>query len=268
MGTFIDCEYFCKGDKASVEKARKCIERFQNANAAYSGNGNCDFSAPPDVAADGMSLKYGCYTTGSMEALDSSLIRLTKSGGMVLFNYEGCTDGTNFGELVSFEHGKLSVRHCFNADIGLRASMAIAELAKGKDEAAFASLVESYSDSTGGGFIGERWEADLADEDFEDDGDNSEMEKNGLIAGLIGAALATYPELLASPRINKALLRLSRSFVYTKGWMSKFELCEPSINQSVDGLIARLESLEIGKVAKAPTRKSARRGGARESVRI
>ena len=45
MGTFMDHTYFCKGDKALVEKARKAIERFQKKNAKYSGNtpgqGNC-----------------------------------------------------------------------------------------------------------------------------------------------------------------------------------------------------------------------------------
>lgn len=268
MGTFIDCKYFCKGDKATVEKARKCIERFQKKNAAYSGNGNCDFTAPPDVTDGGTLLEYGCYTTGSMESLDSSLIRLTKSGAMVLFNYEGCTDGTNKGDLFLIAHGKVGARHGFDADIGIRAASAMVMLMHEQDDVAFSVLLECYSDSTHGGFIGEGWEADLADEDFEDDGDNAVWATNGLIAGFIGKSLATYPELLGSARNQKALLKLRRSFVHTKGWMSKLGLCEPCVNQGVDKLIACLESLEIGLAAKAPTRKSARRGSAREAVRI
>lgn len=268
MGTFIDHEYFCKGDKASVEKARKSIERFRMKNAKYSCNGNCDFSALPEVAADGMSLHYACYSTRGFDELFKSLGRLAKPGGLSLVHYIGCTDGTNTGLLCEIADGQFKAPHQFSADIGLRAAMAVVALMQGRDDAAFSALIERYSDSTHGGFIGEGWEAALADEDFEDDGDNAVLETNGVIAGFIGKSLSTYPELLASARIQKTLLKLRRSFAHTKGWMSKLALCEPSTNQRVDGLIACLESLEIGLAAKAPIRKSARRGEAREAVRI
>ena len=125
MGTFIDHEYFCKGDKATVEQERKCIERFQDTNAAHSGNGNCDYRLPPKIAADGLSLKYGFYSTANVDSLHKSLARLTLSGAMELFHYEGCTDGTNEGELSRVEHGKCTERHRFDADIGLRGHIGV-----------------------------------------------------------------------------------------------------------------------------------------------
>ena len=268
MGTFIDHEYFCKGDKASVAKARECIERFQDTNAAYSGNGNCNYRAPPKVAADGMSLKYGFYSTANVDALHVSLARLTKSGAMVLFHYEGCTDGTNEGELCRIEHGKCTGRHRFDADIGLRASMAIAKFDQGEDEAAFADLIESYRALTNGGVVHGDPEKDLADESFDARYFGTDIVTEGVIADHIGAALTTYPELLDSLAVRTALVGLRRSFIQTKGLMSKLGGFDPSSHENVDGLIARLEGFEIGLAAKAPTRKPGRSGAARAKVRV
>lgn len=268
MGTFIDHEYFCKGDKASVAKARKCIERFQDTNAAYSGNGNCDYRAPPKVAADGMSLKYGFYSTADVDELHKSLARLTKSGALALFRYEGCTDGTNEGELCRIEHGKCTGRHRFDADIGLRASMAIAELDQGEDEAAFADLIESYRALTNGGVIHGDPEKDLDDESFDARYFGTEIVTEGVIADHIGAALATYPELLNSLAVRTALVGLRRCFIQTKGWMSKLGGFDPSSHQCVDELIARLECLELDAVIKASKGKTARARLAQAAVRI
>lgn len=268
MGTFIDHAYFCKGDKASVEKARKCIEGFQDTNAAYSGNGNCDYRAPPKIAADGMSLKYGFYSTADVDSLHKSLARLTQSGAMELFHYEGCTDGTNEGELCRIEHGKCTGRHRFDADIGLRASMAIAKLDQGEDEAAFADLIESYRALTNGGVVHGDPEKDLADESFDARYFGTDIETEGLIADHIGASLTTYPELLDSLAVKTALVGLRRSFIQTKGLMSKLGGFDPSSHQCVDELIARLESLEICKSVKAQSRGTTRAGADRTKVRI
>lgn len=72
MGNFLDHAYFCKGDKASVEKARKSIERFQKKNAALSGNGNCDFSASPP--------EFDSYGRKSMISLTWDLKRAPTTG--------------------------------------------------------------------------------------------------------------------------------------------------------------------------------------------
>lgn len=268
MGTFIDHAYFCKGDKASVEKARKCIERFQDTNAAYSGNGNCDYRTPPKIAADGLSLKYGFYSTADVDSLHKSLAQLTKSGAMELFHYEGCTDGTNEGELRRIEHGKCTGSDRFDADIGLRASMAIAELDQGEDEAAFADLLESYRALTNGGVVSGDADKDLADESFDARYFGTDIGTVGVIAGHVGASLSTYPELLDSLAVRTALVGLRRSFIQTKAWMSKLGGIDPSSHENVDGLIARLEGFEIGQAAKAPTRKPGRSGAARAKVRV
>lgn len=268
MGTFTDRAYFCKGDKAVVKKARAAIERYQIKNAEYSGNGNCDFGGPVEVAADELSLKYWCYTTGSVEGLTNSLARLSKWSGLYVAHYIGCTDGVNMGMLFAVESGKTIARHEFCADIGLRAAMAVAKLGEKKDAAAFAALIESYSESTDGGVVSSFAENALADENFESNGDDTEWQQDAVIAGHIGQSLSVYPELLAPQSTQKALLKLHRSFVHTKAWMSKLDLCGASTNQHVDGLIAHLERLEIGEAAKSSSAQPQRHRTARKAVRI
>lgn len=218
------------------------------------------------MTADGLSLAYGCYSTGPLDALNKSLVRLTKSSGLEVFYYTGCTDGTNFGRFFTFGNGEVNARHQFSADIGLRASMALVVLLQGKDEDAFAALIEIYSEWNDGGAVHSHAEEALANEDFDDD--EYEFEKDCVIAGLIGATLRTYPELLVPVATQKALLKLLRSFVHTKGWMTKFGNFDLNTNQCVDELIARLESLEIDHAIKARTRKSGRAAAARETVRL
>lgn len=265
MGTFTDHQSHCQGDKESIEKARKVIERFQRKNAKYSGNGNCDFRLKPVIAEDGKKLSWGCYTTGGMADFTDSLKRLTNGGGMKCFHYVGCTDGTNEGWLLIFADGKVARRQRQVADIGLRASMANASLASGVSVEALGTLIDVYKHVTGEG----RYFALDGDYDEEDDdGDWTEVKRAVVLAGCIGKSLRAYPELLSSQACRPHLVRLLPSFVQINKWAIQAGVGDASLNPFIPDLIASLESIEIAAAAKKPKAKAEIRVRGREAIRI
>ena len=265
MGTFTDHQCLGQGDKGSIEKARKVIERFQRKNAKYSGNGNCDFRLKPVITEDGKSLSWGFYTTGGMDDLVASLKRLTKSGGMEYFHYVGCTDGCNEGVLLTILDGKIANRLDQSADIGLRASMANASLASGVSVEALGTLIDVYKHVTGEG----RYFALDGDYDEEDDdGDWTEVKRAVVLAGCIGKSLRAYPELLSSQACRPHLVRLLPSFVQINKWAIQAGVGDAELNKFIPDLIASLESIEIAAAAKKPKAKAAGRMHAREAIRI
>lgn len=270
MGTCCDYEFMCKGGKDAVEKARKAIERFRAKHAEYNGNGDCCFEHEPEISGKGTKLRWACYSVGLVDKLRKSLARLTETCDLEFHDYIGCTDGTNEGWLTVYEDGQIRERHEFGADIGMRAALAVVALSRGQDDAAFADLIASYRDATDDGFV---WESGVVsaednEDDEEDDGDNTGLEINAVIAGYIGESLSAYSQLLESLVHQKKLRKLLRSFNSTKSWMDKLQLCEPETREYVAGLIARVESLEIARVAKAPSRNRAGHVQGRESIRI
>lgn len=267
MGTCCDHEFFCKGGKDAVEKARKAIERFKTKHAEYNGNGDCCFDHEPDITADGKELRWACYSVGLVDKLRKSLVRLTGTCVLEFHDYIGCTDGINEGWLTVYEDGQTRERHGFRADIGMRAAMAVIALSRAQDEAAFGDLIVSYRDATDDGFV---WDSGMvsAEEDEEDYADNTVIEINAVIAGYIGESLSAYSQLLENLVHQKQLRRLLRSFTSTKSKMDKLQLCEPETREYVAGLVARLESLEIARVAKAPSRKRSGHIQGREAIRI
>lgn len=267
MGTCCDHEFICKGGKDAVEKARKAIERFKARHAKYNGNGDCCFDHEPKISADGTELRWACYSVGLVGKLSKSLARLTSACGLEFHHYIGCTDGTNEGWLTVYEDGQIRRRHQFGAAIGMRAAEAVVALSRAQDEAAFGDLIASYRDATDDGFV---WDSGMvsAEEDEEDDGNNAGLEINAVIAGYIGESLSAYSQLLESLAHQKQLRRLLRSFNSTKSWMDKLQLCEPETREYVAGLVARLERLEIARVAIAPSRKRAGHVQGREAIRI
>lgn len=265
MGTFTDHECLCQGDKESVEKARKVIERFQLKNAQYSGNGNCDFSLEPVITEDGKSLSWGCYTTGELGDLSASLKRLSKSGDMECFHYVGCTDGCNEGELLTLAEGKVAERLRQSADVGLRASRANARLASGVSVEALGTLIDVYKHVTEDGRYFEL-EGDYEEDD--DDGDWTELERAVVLAGCIGKSLRAYPELLSSQDCHAHLVRLLPSFVHMDKWASQAGVGDASLNKFIPDLIARLEGISIAAAVKTPNAKAPGRVHSREAKRI
>jgi len=269
MGTCCDYEFMCKGGKDAVEKARKVIERFKARHAAYNGNGDCCFDHEPEISTDGTELRWACYSVGLVDKLIKSLARLTKESDMEFHHYLGCTDGTNEGWLTVYEDGQIRERHEFRADISMRAALAVVALSRGQNDAAFSDLIASYQDATEGNILVEpHQELILVDEEYERCVYGVEFEQDGVIAGYIGESLSAYPQFLANNIHQKKLLRLLRAFITTMAWVDKFRLCEPETRQHITGLIARLESLEIAHVAKAPSRKRAGHVQGREAIRI
>jgi hypothetical protein len=275
MGTCCDYEFMCKGGKDAVEKARKAIERFKAKHAEYNGNGDCCFEHEPEISAKGTELRWACYSVGLVDKLRKSLARLTEKCDLEFHDYIGCTDGTNEGWLTVYEDGQIRERHEFGADIGMRAALAVVALSRGQDDAAFADLIASYRDATEGNILVEAngglmlaAEDEDEDEEYERCVYGPEYEQDGVIAGYIGESLSAYPQFLANNIHQKKLLRLLRAFITTRAWVDKFRLCEPETRQHLTGLIARLESLEIARVAKAPSRKRSGHVQGREAVRI
>ncbi|OYU45639.1 MAG: hypothetical protein CFE44_06415 [Burkholderiales bacterium PBB4] len=269
MGTCCDHEFICKGGKDAVEKARKAIERFKAKHAEYSGNGDCCFDHVPEISAAGSKLRWACYSVGLVDKVRTSLVRLTKASDLEFHDYIGCTDGTNEGWLTVYEDGQIRERHEFGADIGMRAASSVAALIRGLNDAAFADLIASYRDATEGNILVEtHQELMLEDEKYERCVYGVEYERDGVIAGYIGESLSAYPQFLANNIHQKKLLRLLRAFITTRAWVDKFRLCEPETREHLAGLVARLESLEIAGVAKAPSRKRAGHVQGREANRI
>jgi hypothetical protein len=270
MGTCCDYEFMCKGSKDAIEKTRNAIERFRAKHAEYNGNGDCCFEHEPEISAKGAELRWACYSVGLVDKLRKSLARLTGKCDLEFHDYIGCTDGTNEGWLTVYEDGQIRERHEFGADIGMRAALAVVALSRGKDDAAFAALIASYRDATDDGFVSESGVVSAEDdeEDEEDDGDNTGLEISAVIAGFIGESLSVYSQLLENLVHQKKLLKLLRSFASTKAWMDKLQLCETGTREYVAGLVARVESLEIAFVAKAPNRKRAGHVQGRKAIRI
>ena len=269
MGTCCDHEFICKGGKDAVEKARKAIERFKARHAKYNGNGDCCFDHEPEISMEGTKLLWACYSVGLVGKLSKSLARLTSACGLEFHHYIGCTDGTNEGWLTVYEDGQIRRRHQFGAAIGMRAAEAVVALSRAQDEAAFADLIASYRDATEGNILVEtHQELMLEDEKYERCVYGVEYERDGVIAGYIGESLSAYPQFLANNIHQKKLLRLLRAFITTRAWVDKFRLCEPETREHLAGLVARLESLEIAGVAKAPSRKRAGHVQGREAIRI
>lgn len=269
MGTCCDHEFICKGGKDAVEKARKAIERFKAKHAKYSGNGDCCFDRVPKISADGTELRWACYSVGLVDKLIKSLARLTKEIDLEFHHYLGCTDGTNEGWLTVYEDGKIRERHEFRADISMRAALAVVALSRGQNDAAFEDLIASYRDATYGNILVKTHEElMLEDEKYERCVYGVEYERDGVIAGYIGESLSAYPQFLANRAHQKELLGLLRFFITTRAWVDKFRLCELETPQHIAGLIARVESLEIAQVAKAPSRKRAGHVQGREAIRI
>ncbi len=264
MGTFTDHQCLCQGDKESIEKAQKVIERFQGKNAKYSGNGNCDFRLKPVITEDGMKLTWGFYTTGGVDDFVASLKRLTKSGGMEYFHYVGCTDGCNEGFLLTILDGKIANRLDQSADIGLRASMANASLASCVSIEALGTLIDVYKHATGDG----RYFALEGDYDEEDDdGDWTEVKRAVVLAGYIGKSLHAYPELLSSQACHAHLVRLLPSFIHINKWAIQAGVGDASLNPFIPELIARLEGFAIAAVVKKHSKAAIRVHG-REAIRI
>lgn len=266
MGTCCDYEFMCKGGKDAVEKARKAIERFRAKHAEYNGNGDCCFDHEPQISADGTELRWACYSVGFVDKLRKSLFRLTGTCGLEFHDYIGCTDGTNEGWLTVYEDAEIRERHKFGAAIGMRAAEAVVALCRAQNDAAFADLIASYRDATDDGFV---WEGGYESaDDEEDDGDNTGLEINAVIAGYIGESLSVYAQLIENLGHQKKLRKLLRSFTSTKFWMDKLLLCQPETREHVAGLVARLERLEIASVAKTPSSKRAGIVQGREAIRI
>jgi hypothetical protein len=269
MGTCCDHEFICKGGKDAVEKARRAIERFRAKHAEYNGNGDCCFEHEPEISAKGTDLRWACYSVGLVDKLRKSLARLTGTSDLEFHDYIGCTDGTNEGWLTVYEDGQIRERHEFGADIGMRAAMAVVVLIHAQDDSAFADLIASYQDATDGYILVEpHKKLMLEDEQYERCVYGVEYERDGVIAGYISESLSAYPQFLANRAHQKELLVLLRFFITTRAWVDKFRLCEPETRQQVAGLIARLESLEIAGVAKAPSRNRSGQVQGREAIRI
>jgi len=269
MRSCCDHEIFFKGGKDSVEKSRKAIERFKAKHAKYSGNGDCCFDRVPEISADGAAMRWVCYSVGLVDKLIKSLARLTKESDLEFHHYLGCTDGMNDGWLTVYEDGRIRERHVFGADIGMRAASSVVALSHRLNDAAFEDLIDSYRVANFGNICVEaHQELILVDEKYERCVYGVEYERDGVIAGYIGEFLSAYPQFLANRAHQKELLGLRRYFITTRAWLDKFRLCEPETRQHITGLIARVESLEIAQVAKAPSRKRAGRVQVREAVRI
>lgn len=271
MGTCCDHEFICKGGKDAVVKARKAIERFKAKHAEYSGNGDCCFDHVPEISAAGSKLRWACYSVGLVDKVRTSLVRLTKASDLEFHDYIGCTDGTNEGWLTVYEDGKIRERHEFRADISMRVALAVVALSRAQDDAAFADLIGSYRDATDGNILVEaNGGLMLAAEDAEYERcvHGVEYERDGVIAGYVDESLSAYPQFLANRAHQKELLGLLRFFITTKAWVDKLRLCEPETREHIAGLVARLERLEIARVAMAPSRKRAGRVQGREAIRI
>ena len=259
MRSFIEYEYRCKGDSEQITKSATAIEVIKNKYAEWSGNGNFNFDNEVEIGGLGESLSWTCYATCDMEDIDSKLIELTASGQMTLFIYQGCTDGTNDGRLLTIVGGNVVSDIRCDADIGMQSMMDMDALQGVEDSKALGRLITSFKEATSEWdpalFAAEEEddEDDADDEDDEDDdGDYADISRAGVLAAAIGDTLGMYPAMLNEPVHAKALVSLAAQANMARHWMFKYELASVRIKKGINAMVSKVESLQLAAEVKKP----------------
>ena len=252
MRSYIEYEYRGKGDSEQITKFATAIKVIKNKYAEWSGNGNFNFDNEVEIGGLGESLSWTCHSTSYMEDLDSILIELTASGQMTLFIYQGCTDGTNDGRLLTIVGGNVVSDIRCDADIGMQSMMDMDALQGVEDSKALGRLITSFELATS------EWNPALFaaedddDEDDDDDGDYADISRAGVLAAAIGDTLGMYPAMLNEPVHAKALVSLAAQANMARHWMFKYELASDRIKKGINAMVSKVESLQLAAEVKKP----------------
>jgi hypothetical protein len=225
MGDCTDYEFFATGDPSAIQSAQAAIVAFKS----QVGVGDSDAPAPA-IAADG-SLSWADWIYGDMNKLEMDLARLTLGNSMQVWVYAGSTDGCCEGAMALSENGRQRLLGRWEADIGLRAAMACFKLASDADEKSAMALIRRIG---------------IADGDGWDDDDWSHLRAGGVCSQMLADAVSAHPEMLQSAELVKALLGTGEAIAGIRKDLRKYKALKKKAIHSIEGLLAVIESLEIG----------------------
>lgn len=240
MSTYFDSAYLAQGAPSEVETVRAAILELQEQ---YKG----DHSMTQKPSIDkGVSLEWYCYSNGDMDDFTDQLAELTRSNGLRIWAYEGCTDGCCAGGLGVLEKGAQKIIGQWKADIGLRAAVAAVQLTTAPN--ADAALVIACRIKIA---LGDGW----------DDDDWAHLRAGGVSAVILAKALSKSPSLLYSKPLADMLQEISAGLNDIRRDAAGYGALEKGSLGKIDGLLALIESLEISKATKP--RKTAPKAAAR-----
>ena len=229
MSTYVDFSYRIDGTAADLAIARTAILDFQAECQGWDG-----MEDVPVTAEDG-SLRWSGYTTMDIEPFDRKMANLTRGKAMRVWAYQGCTDGCCESGLSLFEKGSFCVVDRWEADIGIRSALAAIELSNGSDINATLILIDRVKIGCRDGWDGDDWTHLLA---------------AGVCTLLVAQAVNEYPELLKSSMAAEALMGVCEDMRDARKDLRKFKAMDKTAIKEIDGLLAAIEGLEIGAVAK------------------
>ena len=229
MSTYIDFSYRIEGTAADLAIARTAILDFQ---AEYQGWDGMD--DVPFAEEDG-SLSWGGYTNMNIEPFDRKMANLTRGKAMRVWAYQGCTDGYCESGLSLFEKGSFRVVGRWEADFGIDSALAAMELSNGLDINATLILIDCVKIGCRDGWEEDEWRHLLA---------------AGVCSLLVAQAVNEHPELLKSSMAAEALMGVFEDMRDVRKALRKFKAMDKTAIKEIDGLLAAIEGLEIGAVAK------------------
>lgn len=241
MSTIVDFLYCFEGSPEQIAVARSAIEKFQIANAKYSGNGVCDFSYDPSLDDSG-ALTWHCYAKGELKDFDAAIQQLTHDGGLRVWAYWGTTDGFYESGLNLLQNGTLTQVASWDAEIGIKAAIAMVRLAQNPNAADLLVLTKRF---------------DTALSDGWDEDDYPWLIAAEVMGQEINAILTSHPDLAKDKTLATALLGMKEPLREVRESLQEYAGREISELQDLDSLQAFIEALDLSRALPSPKKASA-----------
>jgi hypothetical protein len=197
------------------ETALTLIDKYQEDNAKYSGQGDCDFSNPLEDLASGLK-QWDCYCNTSFgnfpnDLLDD-LVPLTRGCDFHIWCYSYTDDGCYESSLIKYENGGCTFDGPWDTGIlEIDGAIAAARLEEISDVEAALTLIDILH-----GNCCEGWLEKGDDDDDEVDGDWEEEDLENLYHAHLAAttlanAFQRWPALLCESNIQRRVVELKRN---------------------------------------------------------
>lgn len=229
MNTYVDFSYRIEGTPDDLAIARSAILDFQAECQGWDGMDDV-----PVTEKDG-SLGWGGYTTMDIKPFNRRMANLTRGKAMRVWAYQGCTDGYCESGLSLFEKGSFRVVGRWEADFGIDSALAAMELSNGLDINAILILIDRVKIGCRDGWDEDEWMHLLA---------------AGVCSLLVAQAVNEHPELLKSSMAAEELMGVCEDMQDARKALRKYKAMDKTAIKKIDGLLAAIEGLEIGTVAK------------------